>query len=116
MNTSVLLIGSLGCMVVASLLWHVGDIYFLREAMEGRWLPASRWLLLNLLSIPLYAISTYGLFLVRRSWWLVEFPYWITALFISAFLFRQVLAISLGWREWVSGALLIVIAFLLASE
>jgi hypothetical protein len=113
MNSGVLLIGSLVLMVFASILWHVGDTFFLRDFPSSPWYVASRWLILNVASVPLYAISTYGLYLVKRSWWLVEFPYWIAALLISAFLFRQVLQVSISWREWVSGVLLILIAFLL---
>jgi hypothetical protein len=113
MNSNILLIGSLLCLFVASILWHVGDAFFLRNAVVGQWFSAIRWLILSFLSVPLFALSTYGLFLVKRAWWLVELPYWIMGLVLSIFLFRQVLSISVSWREILSGVLLILIAFLL---
>lgn len=100
-------------MLLGSVLWHIGDAFFLRDVAAGEVQKSIWWLMLQVLSIPIFAISSYGLYIVKPSWWFVELPYWVMALVLSIMLFRQVLHVSVSWREIVSGVLFIVICLLL---
>lgn len=116
MNEKITFYIYLGSMVGATVLWYAGDILYLREAMSGKWWLGLRWLGLNLISVPLYAFSTYGLFATKRTWWIVEFPYWIISILLSLILFRRVLGVSISWRELLSGGLMLIIVILLGYE
>lgn len=113
MSNTVIVVGSISLMLVASILMHVGDAYFLRDFAAGNVQRSIWWLVLQALSIPIFAISSYGLYVVKPTWWFVELPYWVMALVLSLVLFRQVLHVAISWREVVSGILFIVICLLL---
>ena len=82
---------------------------FLRDAVSGQYWKSSVWLLLKVLTIPLYAVGTLWLYQFGRTWSISEFPYWIMSIVISLILYSSILKTCFSWKEAV-GIVLILTA------
>ncbi len=116
----ILLIGSFAVLILATVLWYGGSTNFLREAnAAGAYPPAWpvwRWLALNVLSVPVFGLAFAGIYRVQQTWWLIEFPYWLISIIVSAVFFSRILNITIGWRDVLAAALLAVVAYLVSSR
>lgn len=107
---------ALASLTVGTLVWHLADVLMLRAFEESRYTVGVSFMLLHIVSIPLFAFSSVTLFKVQRSWWIVEFPYYVIGLFVSALLFRAVLNVQITWREVLAGVLLVTVALLVTRK
>lgn len=110
-----MLVSGLISLITATLLWHSADVFMLRAFEAGQQRAGLLWVLLHLLSVPLFAFSSYAFFRVQRVWWIVELPYLVTGLLVSAVLFRSTLQLRITWREILAAALVVAAAAILAS-
>ena len=107
---------ALGSLTLGTFIWHLADVFMLRASEQGRYSVVFAFMLLHVMSVPLFALSSITFFRVQRAWWIVEFPYYVIGLLISALLFRTVLGIQLTWREALAGGLLVVVALLVTRR
>ena len=106
---------SLVALMLATVAWYGGMVFFLRESAEGP-VRAARWLGLNVLAIPVFAFAFHGLYHVFKQWWVIELPYWLISIVVSYLFFARVAKLTIGWHELAAAGLVIVIAFLLGSK
>ena len=107
---------ALSSLILGTVIWHLADVFMLRASEQGRYGIILAYMLLHVLSIPLFALSSITFFRIQRAWWIVEFPYYVIGLLTSALLFRAVLQVQITWRELLAGGLLIVVAILVTRR
>jgi hypothetical protein len=100
---------------VATVIWHVADVNMLQAMEVGRRGQALAWVSLHVVSVPLFALSSCVFFRIQRAWWIVELPYLLAGFVVSALLFRNVLSVSLTWRELAAVPLILGAAFLVSG-
>ena len=102
-------------LTIATVIWHAADVNMLRSFEQGNTRQGVLWVLLHVASVPFFAYSSLLFFRYQRSWWIVELPYLVMGMTVSAILFQLNLRVTLTWREAVAAVLVLFAAYLVAS-
>jgi hypothetical protein len=113
---NMMIILSLVAYLIATVAWFYGEARFIEEMKIGNLWKGAAWASLGLISIPLFTFGTWYLYVASKSWWIVQFPYWMMSVAVSYWAFTRVVGVKVSWHEWVCVALLMVIVIIMGLK